>query len=69
VLDYKLSHTPERLAEHREQLLRYRRVVESLRPGDTVRCAFVTGEGAVIEVEGSAPTGESPHQLALFEPG
>jgi ATP-dependent helicase/nuclease subunit A len=52
VLDYKLSHAPEALAEYREQLLRYRRAVQVLQPGERVRCAFLTGEGAVVEIEG-----------------
>jgi len=51
VLDYKLRHAPEALAEYREQLLRYRRAVQALQPDERVRCAFITGEGALVEVE------------------
>jgi ATP-dependent helicase/nuclease subunit A len=54
VLDYKLRHAPEQLAEYRAQLLRYGRAVRALQPGASVRCAFVTGEGIVIEID-SAP--------------
>jgi ATP-dependent helicase/nuclease subunit A len=50
VLDYKLHHAPETLAAHRTQLARYRRAVERVQPGATVRCAFVTGEGRVVEL-------------------
>ena len=50
VLDYKLSHAPEQLEEHRAQLLRYRAAVARAQPGEAVRCAFVTGAGRVVEV-------------------
>jgi len=50
VLDYKLQHSPEGLADYRDQLLRYRRAVQALQPGDTVRCAFITGAGEVVEL-------------------
>jgi len=50
VLDYKLHHAPEELAQYRAQLLRYRDLVARAQPGETVRCAFVTGEGRVVEV-------------------
>ncbi len=51
VLDYKLSPAPQRQAAYRAQLQRYRRAVQALQPGATVRCAFISGEGAVLEVE------------------
>ena len=51
VLDYKLSHAPEELVEYRAQLLRYRAAVARAQPGEAVRCAFVTGEGRVVEVD------------------
>ena len=51
VLDYKLGHAPEALAEYREQLRRYRRAVHAVQPEARVRCAFVTGEGRVVEVD------------------
>jgi ATP-dependent helicase/nuclease subunit A len=50
VLDYKLHQRPEELAPYRAQLLRYRTVVARAQPGEPVRCAFVTGEGRVVEV-------------------
>ena len=56
VLDYKLQHAPEHLPAYRDQLLRYARAVRRLQPGAAVRCAFVTGEGAVVEItEAAAP--------------
>ncbi len=51
VLDYKLQHTPQALAEYRAQLLRYRAAVQAAQAGAVVRCAFLTGAGAVVEVE------------------
>ncbi len=50
VLDYKLSHAPEELDEYRAQLLRYRAAVARAQPGEVVRCAFVTGDGRLVEV-------------------
>jgi len=54
VLDYKLQHAPQALAEYREQLLRYRAAVQAAQVGALVRCAFVTGAGEVAEVEAGA---------------
>ena len=51
VLDYKLEHRPDMLAGYREQLLRYRRAVQRLQPGEQVRSAFITGAGAVVEID------------------
>ena len=51
VLDYKLQHAPQGLAEYREQLLRYAAAVRAAQAGAVVRCAFVTGAGEVVEVE------------------
>jgi ATP-dependent helicase/nuclease subunit A len=51
VLDYKLQHEPQALPAYRTQLLRYRDAVRRLQPGDVVRCAFITGQGEVVEVE------------------
>jgi len=50
VLDYKLGHAPEELDAYRAQLLRYRAAVARAQQGEIVRCAFVTGEGRVVEV-------------------
>ena len=51
VLDYKLRHTPQVLAEYRAQMLRYRAAVQALQPGAAVRCAFITGAGELVELE------------------
>jgi ATP-dependent helicase/nuclease subunit A len=51
VLDYKLQHAPEQLEAYRAQLRRYRDAVRRAQPGEAVRCAFVTGAGAVVEIE------------------
>ena len=51
VLDYKLQHAPQELAAYREQLQRYGRAVRAAQPDAAVRCAFVTGAGAVVEVD------------------
>ncbi|MEO8922652.1 MAG: DNA helicase UvrD, partial [Caldimonas sp.] len=51
VLDYKLHHAPEALAAYRQQLLRYRDAVRGLQPGETVRCAFIAGDGRVVEID------------------
>jgi ATP-dependent helicase/nuclease subunit A len=50
VLDYKLQHAPQALADYREQLLRYRAAVLAAQAGAVVRCAFLTGAGALVEV-------------------
>ena len=50
VLDYKLAHRPEQLDPYRSQLLRYREAVSQLEPGAAVRCAFLTGQGRLIEI-------------------
>jgi ATP-dependent helicase/nuclease subunit A len=50
VLDYKLALQPGEQAEYREQMLRYRRAVAALTPGEPVRCALINGLGDVIEV-------------------
>ena len=51
VLDYKLQHAPHRVPEYRQQLRRYVRGVRALQPGATVRCAFLTGDGEVVEID------------------
>ncbi len=51
VLDYKLQHAPEALPAYREQLMRYRDAVRRLQPGDRVRCAFITGQGGLVELD------------------
>ena len=59
VLDYKLEHRPEALGPYREQLLRYRRAVAHLQPGEVVRCAFITGAGELVEID--EPTFNAEH--------
>jgi ATP-dependent helicase/nuclease subunit A len=49
VLDYKLHGTPAELPAYREQLQRYVAAVQALQPGDTVRGAFITGRGELVE--------------------
>jgi ATP-dependent helicase/nuclease subunit A len=51
VLDYKLSHAPHQLDAYRQQLARYQRAVLRLQPGAVVRCGFITGGGALIELD------------------
>lgn len=51
VLDYKLQHTPEALPAYREQVRRYREAVQQLQPGERVRCAFITGQGGLVELD------------------
>jgi ATP-dependent helicase/nuclease subunit A len=50
VLDYKLRHDPQALAPYRQQLLGYREAVRAAQPGHAVRCAFITGDGRVVEI-------------------
>ncbi|MBC7995686.1 MAG: UvrD-helicase domain-containing protein [Rhizobacter sp.] len=50
VLDYKLALRPEAEAGYRDQMLRYRRAVAALQPGEPVRCALINGHGNVIEI-------------------
>jgi ATP-dependent helicase/nuclease subunit A len=49
VLDYKLDAAPQRQPHHLEQLRRYRDAVRALQPEASVRCAFVTAAGELVE--------------------
>jgi ATP-dependent helicase/nuclease subunit A len=49
VLDYKLNTDPQRDPANLAQLADYRRAVAALVPGETVRAAFITGDGGLIE--------------------
>ena len=49
VLDYKLNPAPQRNPEYLQQLWRYREAVMALQPGEAVRCAFITGQGSLID--------------------
>ncbi len=51
VLDYKSAVRPEEQPELVAQMNRYRDAVRNANPGATVRVAFLTGEGRVVEVE------------------
>ncbi len=50
VLDYKLHATAASLPGYSEQVRRYVAAVQALQPGDAVRGAVITGQGALIEV-------------------
>ncbi|VTU21958.1 ATP-dependent helicase/nuclease subunit A [Variovorax sp. SRS16] len=51
VLDYKSAGRPERDAELIAQLQRYRDAVQGAYPGETVRAAFLTGQGELVTLE------------------
>ena len=51
VLDYKSAARPERDPTLIAQLRRYREAVRSACPGETVRAAFLTGQGELVVVE------------------
>ncbi|UXH76429.1 UvrD-helicase domain-containing protein [Roseateles amylovorans] len=49
VLDYKLHPAPQNNPEYLAQLWRYREAVRALQPDEPVRCAFITGQGRLID--------------------
>jgi ATP-dependent helicase/nuclease subunit A len=49
VLDYKLQHRPQDLPAYQAQMRQYVEAVSALQAGDTVRAAFITGEGRLVE--------------------
>lgn len=51
VLDYKSAARPERDAALIAQLSRYRDAVQEAYPGETVRAAFLTGQGELVTLE------------------
>ena len=51
VLDYKTAAAPMAQAALRAQLTDYRAAVQAIYPGQLVRAAFLTPQGAVIELE------------------
>jgi ATP-dependent helicase/nuclease subunit A len=51
VLDYKSAARPERDAALIAQLSRYRDAVREAYPGETVRAAFLTGQGELVTLE------------------
>jgi ATP-dependent helicase/nuclease subunit A len=50
VLDYKSAAAPQRQAALRQQLTNYAQAVRAAHPEQSVRAAFITGEGALIEL-------------------
>ena len=50
VLDYKLGGQPQSNPAYIEQLAAYRCAVQALQPGETVRAAFISGLGELIEL-------------------
>ena len=58
VLDYKSADAPERQPALVSQMQAYRAAVQRAYPGATVKAAFLTGLGAVVEVK-TAVTAEA----------
>lgn len=54
VLDYKLGDAPQTNPADLAQLAAYRRAVQALQPGESVRAAFINGAGALIEPDASS---------------
>lgn len=63
VLDYKLQRAPHEVPAWREQLARYRAAVQRLQPGDTVRAAFVSGGGELLEPACETPETSNPPEV------
>jgi ATP-dependent helicase/nuclease subunit A len=57
VLDYKLHPAPQTVLAYRDQLRAYAQAVSVLQAPQTVRCAFITGQGAVVELALGADAG------------
>jgi ATP-dependent helicase/nuclease subunit A len=51
VLDYKSAAAPEQQVELRAQMQRYSEAVASANVGASVRAAFITGEGKLVEIQ------------------
>ena len=51
VLDYKSNAAPQDLPELRQQMQLYRNAVQAVYPGQTVRAAFLTAQGLLLEVD------------------
>jgi ATP-dependent helicase/nuclease subunit A len=51
VLDFKSAERPEQQAELRQQMARYRRALQTARPGEPVRLAFINASGKLIELD------------------
>jgi len=50
VLDYKSTNDPLRQPQLLDQLRNYRKAVEQIYPGAIVKAAFLTGQGAAVEI-------------------
>jgi len=50
VLDFKLERAPHDVPAYREQMARYRAALVAAKPAARVRAAFITAEGALIEL-------------------
>jgi ATP-dependent helicase/nuclease subunit A len=50
VLDYKSAGAPQQQAALMAQMQAYRAAVQQIYPGSTVKAAFLTGQGALVEV-------------------
>jgi ATP-dependent helicase/nuclease subunit A len=55
VLDYKSTHQPLAQTELLAQLRHYRAAVQAAQPGQTVRAAFLTSDGAQLELTDADP--------------
>jgi ATP-dependent helicase/nuclease subunit A len=51
VLDYKSAHSPQDKPELMAQLRGYQAAVQAIYPDDVVKAAFLTGQGALVEVQ------------------
>ncbi len=50
VLDYKSNPAPQRVPELQAQLAQYREAVRQAYPEQSVKAAFITAQGALIEI-------------------
>ena len=50
VLDYKSAHQPQIDPLHMAQMRAYRAALQLIYPGQTVKAAFLTGQGALVEL-------------------
>ena len=55
VLDHKSSHAPLKDPDLVMQLRSYRDAVRAIYPGQTVRAAFLTGDGQCLELPETTP--------------
>ncbi len=50
VLDFKSNAAPQRIPELQEQLAQYQKAVQQAHPQQSVKAAFITAQGALIEI-------------------